>query len=73
MTTARAHRMTALLREACRPVNVSTTKVLTEAEYRRIRKRYRTILTQGFKEMSDILRRPNGRRGRMAKSDAHNL
>ena len=62
-----------LLREACHRVNKSPTRTLTEAERLAIRKRYRTILTQGRKELPEIPPRPKGKRGRIAKSDAHNL
>ena len=68
-----ARLMKKLLREACHRVNKSQTKALSEAECRSIRKRYRTILTQGAKELPDIPPRPKGKRGRIAKSDAHNL
>ena len=34
---------------------------------------YRTILREGAKEMPDIPPNPKGRRGKVAKSDAHNL
>ena len=68
-----ARRMTTLLREACHKVNTSTTKTLTAAACRAIRKRDRTILTQGGKELPAIAPRPKGRRGTMAKLDAHNL
>ena len=46
--------MKTLLREACHKVNKSETKTLTEAERLAIRKRYRTILTQGGKELPEI-------------------
>ena len=68
-----ARLMKALLREACHRVNRSTTKTLTEAERLTVRKRYRTILTQGGRELPEIPPRPKGKRGRIAKSDAHNL
>ena len=38
-----------------------------------MRKRYRTILTQGAKELPVIPARRKDQRGRVAKSDAHNL
>ena len=38
-----------------------------------MQKRYRNILTRGEKELPAIPPKPNGQRGRMAKSDAHNL
>ena len=62
-----------LLREICHAVNQSETGILSEAECRRYRKRYRTILTQGGKELPEIPRRRKGKGGRIAKSDAHNL
>ena len=68
-----ARLMKKLLREACHKVNKSTTKTLSEAERLAVRKRYRTILTQGGKELPEIPPRPKGKRGRIAKSDAHNL
>lgn len=37
------------------------------------KKRYRNIITRGGKELPDIPARPKGKRGRVAKSDAHNL
>ena len=68
-----ARLMKTLLREACHRVNQSPTRTLTGAERRAVRKRYRTILTQGRKELPDIPPRPKGKRGRIARSDAHNL
>ena len=62
-----------LLRESCHAVNQSETGVLSEAECRRYRKRYRTILTQGGKELPEIPRRRKGKRVRVAKSFGHNL
>ena len=68
-----ARLMKKLLREVCHRVRNSSTKALTEAECRAIRKRYRTILTQGAKELPEIPPPKKGKRGRVAKSDAHNL
>ena len=65
--------MKKLLCEICDEVNKSETRVLSEAECRRYLKRYRTILTQGGKEMPKILQRREGKRGRIAQTDAHNL
>ena len=64
---------TQLLREICHAVNQSETGILSEAECRRYRKRYRTILTQGGKELPEIPRRREGKRGRVARSFGHNL
>ncbi|MCY3877006.1 MAG: transposase [Rhodobacteraceae bacterium] len=68
-----ARLMKSLLREACHRINKCDAKVLTEAERLAVRKRYRTNLTQGGKELPDIPPRPKGKRGRTAKSNAHNL
>ena len=68
-----ARLMHKLLREICHAVNESETGVLSEAEYRRYRERYRTILTQGGKELPEIFRRRKGMRGRIAGSFGHNL
>ena len=68
-----ARRMKALLRETCHRVHQSATRTLTEAERRAVRRRYRTLLTQGGKERPDLPPRSKGQRGRIAKSDAHNL
>lgn len=38
-----------------------------------LRKRYRNILTRGEKELPPIPPKPSGKRGKLAKSDAHNL
>ncbi len=65
--------MKKLLREACHRVNRSTAKVLTETGRAAVRRRYRTILTRGGKELPEIPPRPKGKRGRIAKSYAHNL
>ena len=43
------------------------------SEYKALQKRYRTILTQGARELPPIPPRQNGQRGKVAKSDAHNL
>ncbi len=68
-----ARLMKALLQEACHKLNRSQTKALSEAECKALRKRYRTILTQGGKALPAIPPRSKGPRGRIAKSDAHNL
>ena len=48
-------------------------KCLTEKEYANLQKRYRNILTRGAKELPDVPPKPKGQRGKMSKSDAHNL
>ncbi|WP_294041091.1 IS66 family transposase, partial [Thiolapillus sp.] len=42
-------------------------------EPKNLQKRYRNILTRGAKQLPPIPLRQNGKRGRVAKSDAHNL
>ena len=68
-----ARNMKRMLQETCAKVSASDAKQLTEQEYRNLRKRYRNILTRGGKELPPIPVRPKGRRGRIAKSGAHNL
>ena len=68
-----AKRMKRLLLDACHEVAKCDEKILSESEYKAVQKRYRTILTQGERELPPILLRQKGQRGRVAKSDAHNL
>ena len=68
-----ARLMHKLLREICHAVNQSETGMLSEAECRKYRKRYRTILTQGGKEVPEIPRRRKGKRGWTARSFGNNL
>ncbi len=65
--------MKRLLQQTCRLVSKRKRKKLTETEYKNLQKRYRNILTRGEKELPPIPPRQNGKRGRVAKSDAHNL
>ena len=68
-----ASNMKSLLRETCKKVSAIKNKKLTEKEYANLQKRYRNIITRGEKELPPIPEKPNGKRGPMAKSDAHNL
>ena len=68
-----AKRMKRLLLGACHQVSKRDDKTLTPSEYKALQKRYRTILTQGASELPPIPPRQNGQRGKVAKSDAHNL
>ena len=68
-----AGNMKRMLTETCAKVSASDAKRLTERECRNLRKRYRNILTRGAGELPPIPARTKGRRGRIAKSDAHNL
>ena len=62
-----------LLVHTCHAVAQRDDKTLSEDEYKAVQKRYRTILTQGEKELPPIPPRQKGQRGKVAKSDAHNL
>jgi len=68
-----ASNMKRLLQDTCALVAKRKRKKLTRAEYNNLQKRYRNILTRGEKELPSIPPRQNGKRGRIAKSDAHNL
>ncbi len=68
-----AGNMKRLLLETCRIVAKREGKCLTNKEYVNLQKRYRNILTRGNKELPEIPPKPKGKRGKMAKSDAHNL
>ena len=68
-----AGNMKRLLQQTCARVSKRESKCLTDTEYKNLRKRYRNLLTRGEKELPPIPPRQNGKRGRLAKSDAHNL
>lgn len=68
-----ASNMKALLQQTCAKVAARKRKTLTVQEYASLQKRYRNILTRGEKELPPIPKRIKGQRGRIAKSDAHNL
>ena len=68
-----ARLLNALLQQGCHKLNSSQEKAVSAAAFKAFRKRYRTILTQGGKALPAIPPRTKGQRGRIAKSDAHNL
>ena len=68
-----AGNMKRLLQETCKQVGQRKRKKLSEREYANLQKRYRNILTRGGKELPPVPERVSGQRGRIAKSDAHNL
>jgi len=68
-----ARRMAGLLRGTCRRVGALDAKALDEKAFKAVRKRYRTILTQAKRELPKTPERTDGKRGRVAKSDAQNL
>ena len=65
--------MKRLLQQTCKRLSQCKDKQLTEQEYANVQKRYRNILTRGGKELPPVPERVSGQRGRIAKSDAHNL
>lgn len=68
-----ARYMKRLLKQAAAEVAGSKEKCLDAKQLAKLQKRYRTIITQGEKELPAIVPKPSGKRGRLAKSDAHNL
>jgi len=54
-------------------VSRSKKKRLAKEQYARLQRRYRNLLTRGEKELPEIPEKRTGKRGRIAKSDAHNL
>ena len=65
--------MKRLLQKISATVAKRKNKCLTRAEYRALCRHYRNILKRGEKELPPIPPRQNGKRGRIANSDAHNL
>jgi hypothetical protein len=68
-----ARNMKRLLQETCVKVSQSEEKKLDDKDLANLQKRYRNILTRGAKELPVIPPKPSGKRGKLAKSDAHNL
>ena len=68
-----AGNMKRLLQQTCARVSKRQRKRLTPREYDALQKRYRNILTRGERELPPIPAKQYGKRGRVAKSDAHNL
>ncbi len=68
-----ARKMKRLLKRACKIVSSRKEKCLTGNEFLKLQRIYNDILCAGEKEMPEIPRKTDKRRGRIAKSDAHNL
>lgn len=68
-----AKQMKRLLQRACKMVTHADEKCLDTKTYEKLQQIYKKILTRAESEMPPILSKPYGRRGRVAKSDAHNL
>ena len=62
-----------LLQETCIKVYKSEEKKLADKDLVNLQKRYRAILTRCAKELPVIPSKPSGKRGKLAKSAAHNL
>ncbi|SDZ20012.1 Transposase IS66 family protein [Nitrosomonas sp. Nm58] len=68
-----ARNMKRLLQEACKEVSRSTEKRLSDKMFANLQKRYRNILRSAEKELPVSLSKLNGKRGKLAKSEVHNL
>ena len=68
-----AKRMGTLLLKTCRTVREHPDKALSEPDYKALRTRYRTLITQARRELPTPPPRQTQRRGRIARSDAENL
>jgi len=68
-----ARNMKRLLQETCKEVSKSTEKRLSDKAFVNLQERYRNILTRAEKELPVIPPKSSGKRGKLAKSDAHNL
>ncbi len=68
-----AKNMKRLLKETCVKASKSEQKKLSDKDYANLQKRFRNIISRGEKELPLIPPKPRGKRGKIAKSDAHNL
>ena len=68
-----AIQMKHLLQTACKKVSNSKRKKLTDKAYAELQKQFNEIITLGEEELPPIPPKPSGKRGKIAKSDAHNL
>ena len=68
-----AKNMKRLLKKACKMVSSRKEKCLTADEYLKLTRLYRRIIAAGEKELPAIPEKTTKRRGKVAKSDAHNL
>jgi len=66
--------MKLLLQETCKKVSKRKSKKLRAPEYEKLLDEYRNIIAAGEKELPPIpVKKIKGKRGKIAKSDAHNL
>ena len=65
--------MKQLLQATCKKVSQRKRKKLMAKEYDALQARYQAIIAKAETELPAIPEKPKGHRGKMAKSDAHNL
>jgi len=68
-----ARDMKRLLKDTCAKVAKSEQKKLRDEDYATVQKQFRSIMLKGGKQLPAIPPKPSGKRGKVAKSDAHNL
>jgi transposase len=68
-----AKNMKRLLRLACKMVSTAEAKCLSAESNLKLERLYKQVLLAGSKELPPIPKKTNGKRGKVAKSDAHNL
>lgn len=68
-----AKKMKCLLQDACKKVSKSKRKKLTNKAYADLQKQFNEIIILGEEELPPVPPKPSGKRGKIAKSDAHNL
>ncbi|WP_444930267.1 IS66 family transposase [Microbulbifer sp. SSSA002] len=68
-----ANDMKRLLQATCKTVSVRKRKKLIKKEYAVLQQQYREVIARGEQELPEIPVKPKGQRGKMAKTDAHNL
>ena len=68
-----AKNMKRLLRMACKMVSNAESKCLSLALNAKLERLYKNIMLAGSNELPPIPKKSNGKRGKVAKSDAHNL
>jgi transposase len=68
-----ADNMKKLLKETCKSVATNPEKKLSSTQFAKLQKRYRNIITRGKKELPFLPDKSTTKRGKIAKSDAHNL
>ena len=68
-----ARNMKRLLRRACYMVSARPDKKLDDRQYQKLQTLYQNILNKGMAQMPEIPKKPGRKRGKLAKTDAHNL